>query len=100
MAISQYYVGYHESSGENVTAFPRLHPKGASSRFALRAPRPPRGLAMTNRGGYYRFIVNLFQSFVQRRERHAAPLHWPLRAGEIAMGANALAMTSRERLPF
>ena len=39
VAISQYYVGYHESSGENVTAFPRLHPKGTSSRFALRAPR-------------------------------------------------------------
>ena len=50
MAISQYYVGYHESSGENVTAFPRLHPKGTSSRFALRAPRPLRGLAMTNPG--------------------------------------------------
>ena len=49
MAISQYYVGYHESSGENVTAFPRLHPKGTSSRFALRAPRPLRGLAMTTR---------------------------------------------------
>ena len=47
VAISQYYVGYHESSGENVTAFPRLHPKGTSSRFALRAPRPLRGLAMT-----------------------------------------------------
>ena len=25
----------------NVTAFPRLHPKGTSSRFALRAPRRP-----------------------------------------------------------
>ena len=25
----------------------RLHPKGTSSRFALRAPRPLRGLAMT-----------------------------------------------------
>ena len=48
MAISQYHVGYHESSGENVTAFPRLHPKGTSSRFALRAPRPLWGLAMTN----------------------------------------------------
>ena len=50
VAISQYYVGYHESSGENVTAFPRLHPKGTSSRFALRAPRPLRGLAMTSWG--------------------------------------------------
>ena len=26
----------------------RLHPKGTSSRFALRAPRPLWGLAMTN----------------------------------------------------
>ena len=54
MAISQYYVGYHESSGENVTAFPRLHPKGTSSRFALRAPRPRWGLAMTNLGALRR----------------------------------------------
>ena len=30
------------------SAFPRLHPKGTSSRFALRAPRPRWGLAMTN----------------------------------------------------
>ena len=29
------------------SAFPRLHPKGTSSRFALRAPRPLWGLAMT-----------------------------------------------------
>ena len=49
VAISQYHVGYHESSGENVTAFPRLHPKGTFSRFALRAPRPLWGLAMTIR---------------------------------------------------
>ena len=27
--------------GENATASPRLHPKGTSSRFALRAPRRP-----------------------------------------------------------
>ena len=33
--------------GEIATAFPRLHPKGTSSRFALRAPRPRWGLAMT-----------------------------------------------------
>ena len=30
----------------------RLHPKGTSSRFALRAPRPLRGLAMTSQGGF------------------------------------------------
>ena len=29
-------------------AFPRLHPKGTSSRFALRAPRAQSALAMTN----------------------------------------------------
>ena len=34
--------------GENVTACTRLHPKGTSSRCALRAPRPLWGLAMTN----------------------------------------------------
>ena len=34
--------------GEIVTAFPRLHPKGTSSRFALRAPRARSALAMTN----------------------------------------------------
>ena len=39
-----------EVIGEIATAFPRLHPKGTSSRFALRAPRPLRGLAMTSRG--------------------------------------------------
>ena len=33
--------------------------------------RPPRN---DNLGGYYCFIVNLYQSSVQRRERHAAPL--------------------------
>ena len=33
------------------SAFPRLHPKGTSSRFALRAPRPLRGLAMTRQAG-------------------------------------------------
>ena len=38
---------HRKAIGENATAFPRLHPKGTSSRFALRAPRPLRGLAMT-----------------------------------------------------
>ena len=38
-----------EVIGEIATAFPRLHPKGTSSRFALRAPRPLWGLAMTIR---------------------------------------------------
>ena len=39
---------HRKAIGENATAFPRLHPKGTSSRFALRAPRPRWGLAMTN----------------------------------------------------
>ena len=47
VAISQYRVGSQGTPGEIVTAFPRLHPKGTSSRFALRAPRPRWGLAMT-----------------------------------------------------
>ena len=38
---------HRKAIGENATAFPRLYPKGTSSRFALRAPRPRRGLAMT-----------------------------------------------------
>ena len=39
MAISQYHIGYHESSGETVTAFPRL-------------PRwPAASLAMAHQGG-------------------------------------------------
>ena len=38
---------HRKAIGENAAAFPRLHPKGTSSRFALRAPRPPWGLAMT-----------------------------------------------------
>ena len=41
---------HRKAIGENATAFPRLHPKGTSSRFALRAPRPRWGLAMTIRG--------------------------------------------------
>ena len=40
---------HRKAIGENATAFPRLHPKGTSSRFALRAPRPRWGLAMTIR---------------------------------------------------
>ena len=41
VAISQYPAGSQEGRGENATACPRLHPKGTSSRFALRAPRRP-----------------------------------------------------------
>ena len=48
VAISQYTVGSWGNLRRNRNAFPRLHPKGTSSRFALRAPRPRWGLAMTN----------------------------------------------------
>ena len=41
VAISQYPAGSQEGRGENATACPRLHPKGTSSRLALRAPRRP-----------------------------------------------------------
>ena len=34
------------------SAFPRLHPKGTSSRCALRAPRPRWGLIMTHQGAW------------------------------------------------
>ena len=53
VAISQYHVGYHESSGENVTAFPRL-------------PRPLWGLAMTIWGQFH-FNDALCQSAAPRR---------------------------------
>ena len=43
VAISQYPVESWESPGENATAFPRLHPKGASSRSGRHVGRwPPR----------------------------------------------------------
>ena len=34
-------VRFNRQPMQTVSAFPRLHPKGASSRFALRAPRRP-----------------------------------------------------------
>ena len=48
VAISRHMPNNRKTIGEIAAAFPRLHPKGTSSRFALRAPRPLRGLAMTN----------------------------------------------------
>ena len=77
VAISQYYVGYHESSGENVTAFPRLHPKGTSSRFALRAPRPLRGLAMTHQ-------------VVRRCTSALLPLNGSVQGGHYPQGARRI----------
>ena len=59
-----YSTGYCEIAPQG--HFLALRAQGATSACGL--------LAMTNRGGYYRFIVNLFGSAVQRRERHAAPL--------------------------
>ena len=50
------------------SAFPRLHPKGTSSRFALRVPRPLRGLAMTRPEA---FRILHFSVFIHFR---AAPL--------------------------
>ena len=49
---------------------PRALPRASRSgrHVGLRPPRNDKS------GGYYRFIVNLFGSAVQRRERHAAPL--------------------------
>ena len=65
VAISQYHVGYHESSGENVTAFPRL-------------PRPLWGLAMTRQGGAAMGTVRRTELAVllplRGRAGHAPPL--------------------------
>ena len=49
VAISRHMPNHRKTIGEIAADFPRLHPKGTSSRFALRAPRPLRGLAMTTR---------------------------------------------------
>ena len=51
VAISRHMPNNRKTIGEIAAAFPRLHPKGTSSRFALRAPRPLRGLAMTRQAG-------------------------------------------------
>ena len=59
-------------------AFPRLHPKGTSSRFALRAPRPLLGLAMTRQGSAAMGTVRRTESAVllplRGRAGHAPPL--------------------------
>ena len=39
VAISRHMPNHRKTIGEIAAAFPRLHPKGTSSRFALRAPR-------------------------------------------------------------
>ena len=51
VAISRHMPNHRKTIGEIAAAFPRLHPKGTSSRFALRAPRPLRGLAMARQAG-------------------------------------------------
>ena len=51
VAISRHMPNNRKTIGEIAAAFPRLHPKGTSSRFALRAPRPLRGLAMARQAG-------------------------------------------------
>ena len=57
MAISQYHIGYHESSGETVTAFPRL-PRwpAASSQWHIRA--------------VWRCTSALYKAVTDRRCRH------------------------------
>ena len=51
VAISRHMPNNRKTISEIAAAFPRLHPKGTSSRFALRAPRPLRGLAMARQAG-------------------------------------------------
>ena len=51
VAISRHMPNNRKTIGEIAAAFPRLHPKGTSSRFALRAPRPLRSLAMARQAG-------------------------------------------------
>ena len=81
LAVPSRITGY---SRRNRNCLPEIAPQGHF--LALRAQGATSAcglLAMTNRGGYYRFIVNLFQSFVQRRERHAAPLQWRVRSAGV-----------------
>ena len=52
-------------------AFPRLHPKGTSSRFALRAPRPRWGLAMT--AARRRITAAIFTAAVSAQYAQGAP---------------------------
>ena len=60
VAISQYPVESWESPGENATAFPRLHPKGASSRSGRHVGRwPPRN---GKAGGFPHSSLFIFQS--------------------------------------
>ena len=59
-------------------AFPRLHPKGTSSRFALRAPRPLLGLAMTRQGSAAMGTVRRIESAVLLPLRGRAWLSPPL----------------------
>ena len=56
---------------EIATAFPRLHPKGTSSRFALRAPRPRWGLAMT--AARRRITAAIFTAAVSAQYAQGAP---------------------------
>ena len=55
----------------------RLHPKGTSSRFALRAPRPLRGLAMTHQ-------------VVRRCTSALLPLNGSVQGGHYPQGARRI----------
>ena len=66
-------VRFNRQPVQTVSAFPRLHPKGTSSRFALRAPRrfAPRNDKL---GGHCLFNFGPHFPPVQRRIRLSPPL--------------------------
>ena len=72
VAISRHMPNNRKTIGEIAAAFPRLHPKGTSSRFALRAPRPLRGLAMARPEAFriLHFSVFRIHSFPCRFPQH------------------------------
>ena len=77
VAISRHMPNHRKTIGEIAAAFPRLHPKGTSSRFALRAPRPLRGLAMTHQ-------------VVRRCTSALLPLNGSVQGGHYPQGARRI----------
>ena len=69
VGISQYHVGSWESYRRNRDCLPEIATSAA----------PPRN---DNSGGRCRFGDSPYESFVQRRERHAAPLQWLVRSAK------------------
>ena len=90
VAISQYPAGSQEGRGENATACPRLHPKGTSSRFALRAPLPfyrqpvrivsaaPGAACRSPTTHDWQFCVTFHFPFCIFHLHHASPLRFAL----------------------